>query len=307
MSVRNSYSRGSCSQLACRLLLLALLTMWASPARAQVGAAPRPAQPPRARRQVQARRVGQPARRAISDQQFDSWVFREDHSAEAARRRQESVLALKVEEIDRACRLTEQQKQKLQLTGQGDIKRFFDKYELLKEKAYATLDENQNLNTVFQETTPLASILQVGLFGSGSLFQRSFHTTLTSAQMANYDAISRERIQFRHNANIDLVVTTLEESVPLPSVQRQKLVHFLRQELKAPSITGNYDFYYIMWQLGTIPEEKLKPFFDATQWRIVDRFVTQYKGMEPTLRQSGYFKQPDGEVEGPDADAIVPN
>jgi hypothetical protein len=62
-----------------------------------------------------------------------------------------------------------------------------------------------------------------------------------------------------------------------------------------------------MWQLGTIPEEKLKPFFDATQWRIVDRFVTQYKGMEPTLRQSGYFRQPDGDVEGPDADAIVPN
>jgi hypothetical protein len=307
MSARNSYSRGRCSQLACRLLLLVLLTMWAPPARGQVGAAPRPAQAPRARGQVQARRVGQPARRAISDQQFDTWVFREDHSAEAARRRQESVLALKMEEIDRACRLTEQQKQKLQLTGQGDIKRFFDKYESLKEKAYATLDGNQNLNAVFQETTPLASTLQVGLFGSGSLFQRSFHTTLTSAQIADYDAISRQRIGFRHNANIDLVVTTLEESVPLPSVQRQKLVRFLRQELKAPSITGNYDFYYIMWQLGTIPEEKLKPFFDATQWRIVDRFVTQYKGMEPTLRQAGYFKQPNGEVEGPDADAIVPN
>ncbi len=289
------------------VLLITLFAIWVDTIRAQVPPAPVQAPLPAPAMRRVGRPGAQPVRRVISDQQFDNWVFREDHSAEAARRRQESVLALKVEEIDRACRLAPDQKQKLQLTGLGDIKRFFDKYESLKEKSYATLDANQNLNAVYQETTPLASTLQLGLFGNGSLFQRSFTSTLTRDQVTKYDAVALERIQFRHNANIDLVVTTLEENVPLSSAQRHKVVAFLRQELKAPSITSNYDFYFIMWQLGQIPEEKLKPFFDATQWRVVDRFVNQYKGMEPTLRQNGYFPKQVGDAEGPDAEANVPN
>jgi hypothetical protein len=289
------------------VLLITLFAIWVDTIGAQVP--PVPVQAPRPAAAV--RRVGrggaQPVRRVISDQQFDNWVFREDHSAEAERRRQESVLALKVEEIDRACSLAPDQKQKLQLTGQGDIKRFFDKYESLKEKSYAILEANQNLNAVYQETTPLASTLQLGLFGNGSLFQRSFASTLTRDQVGKYDAVALERIRFRHNANIDLVVTTLEDTVPLSSAQRHKVIAFLRQQLTPPTITSNYDFYYVMWQLGQIPEEKLKPFFDATQWRVVDRFVNQYKGMEPTLRLNGYFPKHVGDEEGPDAEAIVPN
>ena len=288
MNVRIGDLQEHCWRLIRAAAFISLLALLVNPAEAQINNAPVPVQAPQAPqavRKVQGRRaqpVGrvQPARRVISDQQFDNWVFREDHSAEAARRRQESVLALKVEEIDRACRLTPDQKQKLQLTGQGDIKRFFDKYELLKEKSCDPGRQSEP-ECRLSETTPLASTLQLGLFGSGSLFQRSFASTLTRAQVTSYDAVALERIQFRHNANVDLVVTTLEETVPLSSVQRHKVVGFLRQELKAPAITSNYDFYYVMWQLGQIPEEKLKSFFDATQWRVVDRFVNQYKGWNP--------------------------
>src|SRR5262249_45033645 len=50
----------------------------------------------------------------VSEQQFDAWVFRQDRTPEAARWRLDSLLELQVDEYDRACKLTAEQKQKLQ-------------------------------------------------------------------------------------------------------------------------------------------------------------------------------------------------
>jgi hypothetical protein len=297
--------------LMCCLSAWTMLASQSPLAQGQQRAAPAPPQAPRPAvqvfRQVQVRNALQARVQLISDQQFDSWVFREDHSAEAARRRQESLLTLKVEELDRVCRLNGEQKQKMQLSGQGDIKRFFDSYERLKEKTYVKLEGNGDLNAVFQETNPLATRLQSGLFGAGSLFQKSMAGTLEKSQFNSYQSLSRERLQFRHNANIELLVSTLEESVPLPSRQRRKLLELLRKETRPAPISGNFDFYYLMWQTGKIPEEKLRPLFDDAQWRAAERFVTQYMGIEPTLRQAGYFARPDSDVESSDGDASTPN
>ena len=48
------------------------------------------------------------------------------------------MLAAQIDNIDRACKLTEAQKEKLHLAGRGDIKRFFDRYERVKGKAEVT-------------------------------------------------------------------------------------------------------------------------------------------------------------------------
>jgi hypothetical protein len=258
--------------------------------------------PAKARAAAVFARGGQPGLQ-IPEQQIDNWVFRQDRSPQMARQRQENLLKLKIDELNRACRLTPEQSKKLFLTGQGDIKRFFDRYEALKEKFQGPQVANQDANEIFQETNPLSMSLQNGLFQSGSLLYRAMPNTLTSAQIAAYDAIVRERLQLRHAANIGLLVTTLEEAVPLPDAQRQKLLAFLKKEIKPSRITGPYDFYYLMFQLGEIPEDKLKPLFDVTQWRAVDRFVNQYKGMEPTLRQAGYFQAGNDDAEKEDADA----
>src|SRR5258708_1185137 len=54
------------------------------------------------------------------------WVFGGDSDAIAAGKVLEKTLRQKVEIVDRACRLTAVQKEKLLLAGRGDIKRFTD-------------------------------------------------------------------------------------------------------------------------------------------------------------------------------------
>src|SRR5882724_6057239 len=51
---------------------------------------------------------------AWPDEQFEQWVFQQDHNAAGARKRLDSLLALQIEDFDRASRLTDAQKRKLQ-------------------------------------------------------------------------------------------------------------------------------------------------------------------------------------------------
>jgi hypothetical protein len=56
-------------------------------------------------------------------------IFGPYGTAATVRERFESQLALEIADIDRACTLTAAETKKLRLAGQGDIKRFFNRYE----------------------------------------------------------------------------------------------------------------------------------------------------------------------------------
>lgn len=61
----------------------------------------------------------------------------------------------------------------------------------------------------------------------------------------------------------------------------------LLQETGPPRQFGQYDFYVVMVQMARIPEDKLKPLFDATQWRTMQRQLDGMRGMEQWLSQTG--------------------
>src|SRR5262245_63549041 len=69
--------------------------------------------------QVQVQAV--PAAPVIPDEQFEQWVFQEHGNAAATRKRLDALLKLKVEDVDRSCKLSDSQKKKLLLMGRGEI------------------------------------------------------------------------------------------------------------------------------------------------------------------------------------------
>jgi hypothetical protein len=236
------------------------------------------------------------ARQAWSDEQFDQWVFQQDRNASGARQRLDRFLALRVEDIDRACRLTDAQKKKLQLAGAGDVQRFFDRYDAVKQKFQLMKDDEQKMQQIWQDISPLQTSLQAGLFHDDSLMAKSLHNTLTGEQFTRYDAIARERRAFHHRATIERAVAMLEQGMPLRAAQRRELTTLLTNQTKPPRKSGQYEYYVIMFQLGRVPEERLKALFDNTQWKVVNRQLDQYKQMEPLLRQSGQW--PEEEDQG---------
>ena len=231
------------------------------------------------------------------DQQFEQWVFQQDSNADGARRRFDSQLSMQVEDIDHACHLADAQKKKLQLMGQGDMKRFFDRFELAKHKFNLLNNDVQHLQDVQQDVGPLRTILQSGLFGANSLLEKALRHVLTAEQFTRYDAVVQERNAFRHRAQIQLAIEMVEQSVPLRDAQRRDSIALLVKETKPARVWNQYGFYLTMYQIGRVPEEKVKPLLTDVQWKVLERQVNQYKAIVPNLRQNGLLPEEDEDAD----------
>jgi hypothetical protein len=236
---------------------------------------------------------------AAVEAQIEQWVFQQDHSSAQARRKLESQLTIEVDDIDRACKLTDLQKAKLQLAGRGDIKRFFDRVEGIKQKSRLKQRANDHFNEVFQDVQPLQSHLQAGLFGPDSLLRKSLSSTLNNAQKSQYDSILRERSEFRHRATIELILTMVEQGTPLRDSQRRDFAALLSKHTRPAPRPSQYEYMLVLRDLGRLPEAKVKAIFDRAQWRTVSLVLNQYRGMDPFLRQNGLLQEGEDVADRP--------
>jgi hypothetical protein len=235
----------------------------------------------------------------FTDENFEQWVFQEDHTAAAARKRLEASVSVHVDHIDRACRLTEAQKKKLQLAGRGDIKRFFDRYEVVRQKFQGVKNDQQAWNQMWQDINPLQMSLQSGLFHEDSFLFRCMPHTLTAEQWPSYEALAQERRAFHHRVTIEMCVSQLEQIAPLRAAQRRELLAFLTKEMKPPRKSNFYYSWMLLVRLAQLPEDKLKPFFEKTQWKAVNQLLVAYKGQVQWLRQNGQWDDDDDEADKP--------
>lgn len=224
---------------------------------------------------------------AWSDEQIEQWVFQTYGNASGAHRQLESQLATQIVDINRICRLTNAQKEKLQLAGRGDIKRFFDRYEGIKRKAQLIPHDELALQKIWQDIRPLQTTLQSGLFHEESLLTKSLPNTLTDEQFARYDTMVRERRAARHRENINRAVAILQRGIRLRDPQRRELVSLIRSQTRPSPRSGPYEISVLLWQLGRLPNEKLKQLFDPEQWDIVSQQLAGYGQLEPMLKQAG--------------------
>lgn len=223
----------------------------------------------------------------FTDQQFEQWVFQQYGNAATARTRLKEGLELYTEDIDQACGLSEVQKQKLRLAGRGDIDRFFRTFEKVKQKFQVIRNDQQKVNQIFQEVTPLQSQLMTGLFTRDSLLQKCLVNTINREQFLKYVKVDKERRRFHHEAKIGVVVTLLNQSVPITSEQRRRLVDLLRRETRPPRKSSQYDYYAMMHQISKIDEAKLTLILDDIQWQVFSKQLGQMRGMEQWLKQNG--------------------
>jgi hypothetical protein len=249
-----------------------------------------------------------PAQQVYTAELMDSWVFQQDGNAAGARRRLDSHLTIHLDEIQLACKLTEEQRKRLLLAGHGDIKRFFDRYETLRRSFKPIRQDQPDFQQVYQELwqriSPLQASLRDGLFQADSLFGKILPSTLTTAQKASYDALLNERHQFQFRNSVAQVVHALDQSARLTQAQRRQLTELLSKELKAPKKSGPYDQYYFLWQLGRLPDERMRLLFDDVQRKAIDAQLQQAQNVAQSLRRSKVW--PGDEDEESDDKPVEP-
>ena len=157
-----------------------------------------------------------------TDEQFDQWVFQQYGNASTARVRLKESLELYTEDVDQACGLSDAQKQKLRLAGQGDIERFFRKFKKVKAKFQAIRNDQQKVNQIFQDISPLQAKLATGIYDRDSLLQKCLVNTINREQFLKYLKVDKERQRFHHEAKIGVIISLLDQAAPVTAEQRRK-------------------------------------------------------------------------------------
>ncbi len=224
---------------------------------------------------------------------LDSFIFGNlgVGSAEATRSQFESQLTLHVEELARIVELGPPQKKKLLLAGRGDMKRYFDRIEEVRQKYLSdpNFQFNARVQQIWQDLQPLQTSHNSGLFGEGSLFAKTKHATLTPDQARKAEEVERERMLYHYWNRIDLGLELVNLDVGFTEDQRARLIELLRAETRPPrKMARQYDVYVVFYQLGQIPEKKIRPIFEDYQWPLMARELQQGRALEQFLRQQGF-------------------
>lgn len=224
----------------------------------------------------------------LSDAQFDQWVFGSQVGTDRMRTLLDKQLQARISDIERNCPITEAQRKKLWLAGHGDMKRFFDRVEEKRRKFQGTKQDPNKINEIFQEVQPLQASFHAGLFGETSIFTKTIRQTLSDDQNARYERALDEKAMFRYRARVELMASTLGNSLGLSSEQRRQFVKVVLEESRPPRSFGSSDYQVVLLHTAKIPEAKLKPIFDADQWPVLKRYLVQAKAREPFLKSNGY-------------------
>ena len=234
----------------------------------------------------------------MDESNFDQWVFQGSGNAEAGKKRMDSQLKLKLDELTRVCQITDEQKKKLSLAARGDMKRFFDDVEAVRKKFLAVKNDQNAFQNIWQEISPLQQKQSAGLFGEASLFGKSLRKTLTDEQQAQYRVVVEERRRFRYRATIEASIITLSNTVALRAEQHEALLKLLVEETQPPHIFGQYDNYLVLYRVAKLPARQIKPLFDDRQWKLMQPQFQQGLGLEAHLAQTGVIDAPKQSVTG---------
>jgi hypothetical protein len=238
---------------------------------------------------------GNVGRMVIAERNIDNWIYANESRG---RNWLEASLKQKVNEIGKVCRLSDLQMQKLNLGGEGDIQRFETRVAEVKAKCQTGEMHPNEWNGIFQKTQPLRLELQRGLFGSGSLFQKTLFTVLGPEQTARYEQIDRERRTYRYRARVELCIAQLDAIVGLRDEQRRRLRQLMLEKTRPPKSFGQLDRFIVLVQMSRLPEDTVKSVFDPGQWREVQRRLIQAKMMMPALKQNGVVFDDEPEQAG---------
>jgi hypothetical protein len=205
----------------------------------------------------------------------------------------DKYLNARVESLCRSYGLSEPQKKKLLLAGRVDIKRFFDRVEVLQKQPQVFRNNAGDVWQAGEEIRKLSLLPSEDLFDEHSMFAKVLANTLTKEQAVTYQRLERELASRRHRATLDWVLGTWDHSLGLNAGQHQRLLALFEQETRPPKKFGTDDYFGLLCQVSRVPEATLKSILNDSQWTKLKPEFAQAKQMEPMLKQTGYVPEPD--------------
>jgi hypothetical protein len=220
-------------------------------------------------------------------------VFGDRRQPAGVRQMLEAALSLRIDRLRLCSDLTEIQQKKLRLAGQGDIKRFFERVEQLKDAASRQDLAADEVQPLLQQCQELKNELGAGLFDPGSLFDKTRLGILTKEQSAALQADQSARRDYHYRANILLLVQAIDAVGSLTALQRTRLTALLENETHPPPKLTELDYRYTIYQFSKIPQDKILAILDPSQHKAIASLYDDARTFEPELRGARLLEAAD--------------
>jgi hypothetical protein len=195
--------------------------------------------------------------------------------AETARALAGRSLQLRLEAVDREVSLSESQRSKLELAGEGDIHRFFAEYERVRDSCMFGQISRDDLQELMTKAQPLQKRYQNGLHDGGSLFDKMVSSILTGQQRETLDAMREERRRREYRDRIRISLMFLDRKLPMTAAQRDEVTELLVEHTAPPQQYGNQAVQLVMvlGQLAKVPNDRLRALFGDDQWEVMQSVI----------------------------------
>jgi hypothetical protein len=240
----------------------------------------------------------------LTEEQFNQWLTNNNQSAAE---QFESQVTMQISALDRVCKLSPDQRRKLELAGRGDAARFESQIAALRTELVNKSYNNNEINDVFQRIQPFQQKFQRGILGEDSMFKKIVAKTLSGEQQSRYDQEQRNRRTADYAARVDMYVAMVDRAAPMSDQQREALLKLFRKHTRPPKQFGQQPIYYVMYQASKIPQTELKKLFDEAQLKIIEKAFRQGASYKNMLERQGFlFDEQEEQAEAEEAPKFAP-
>jgi hypothetical protein len=246
----------------------------------------------------------------IDESVFHQWIFGAGNKIVSTPDHLESMLTMAIAGVDRTCSLSGEQRQKLELAGHGDRKRFMDRVAEAKRAFERLRHDPDGPGEIIKYTQPLANAYAAGLYGEGSLFAKTLATTLTPEQQSRRREALLDQARFRYKAKVSLALATLDDHLGFTSDQTRRFLALILEETTPPAKKARafdeslvdlraaglpaakvllIEESMIYLKIAGLPEAKVRAIVDEGQWKALSRIFQKARSMEEFLRSNGYL------------------
>jgi hypothetical protein len=219
---------------------------------------------------------------------FESWAF-QGQPEPVVRRQLQSQVQLQLKAMEKQCRLSSDQKQKLETAAQGDIARFFRMVQLARLKTEGMQPDQEHMQEIQQALSPVQNKFIGGLFKKDSLLETVTSATLTPDQMASWRRYLQERLERRYATAMAIELSRLEQRLPLTSRQRDAILEKVANRCKGRSIKDDQRLTSLVEAaFYSIPKEHLAQILDPPQLALLQKESQSHAGVIEMMKQEGF-------------------
>jgi hypothetical protein len=214
----------------------------------------------------------------------------------------------RLERIDSVCRLSTEQKRRLELAIESDARRFAAEIDAVRDR-YAGRQVNMNDQAgqkawhAFQQDVQQCRERLRGLFDRGSLFATSLGRTLDERQLASMLEERAARRSYQWRALVAETLTRLDDTLALTREQHESIETLLvarEPPLRTDTDTNafhdsNLRRHLVLMMLAEVDQKELRSTVSERQWRTLGNLTTQGRAMRSWIEQQGVLERRESE------------